>query len=664
LLVFVFSAPSWAADPQEALSARPEASIYFAARIDDLGGALQSIFSPANIEMLTSLASPEDAQEIRLMANLASQIPAESVAFIGGAGVEGNKEIPFVQVAISVPERLQPKLDLVAQGKAKAEDVVTLLLGDAALLFAQELNGLAVKEGPEGPYYVLNETLYQSPALAARSNLLLIAFSPADLSASLAALDKAENRLAFKRRFESSNYFLTHLDAAKIAQFAEAEQEIDTELLKTFFKAPLDMEVAFDTSPEKILVSYSVNAIEALKAAERWGKITPTPGAGMFLAGGGKQLLGLSNMIVFGPEEWKIYSEFTAVWDNVLKELGKRGIAEKDIEDLLTGTVSVAVGGETTVLGKRTPGFYIALNGQKGAAAKIWNKILEDEAFSQAIPLSPLEAEGWTSLFRVDPALVPAPLLLGVWKDSFFLGVVDPQKLGEEPELTPEAAELIGKDLITWGFFDLTSTWEYLKKEVFDTSSNLGSLLTAVLRNDDILTGLVKDLFDSELAISSIKIWGADLETGFIELALADVPQEKRLLPRLVNLAASANARASDSAKASNIVSNLRSLKAAALMFYADNVEDTETELDALINLDGSATELLGQYTDNPEAYAEYIFKAALLNGEKKWIVGCDVSNESPRVKERLKGRGGAIGLIDENGSTYSGGDFVFMIAR
>ena len=288
-----------------------------AARMDDLGGTLQSIFSPANIELFASLASPQEAQGIRLVANLASQIPAKSVAVI--AGIEGNEEIPFIQAAISVPERLRSKLDLVAQGKARAEDVVTLLLGDGALLFAGELNGIAVREGPEGPYYVLDENSSLSPVLAARGSLLLIALSPADLSASLAALEKEENRLSFKRRFESANYYLMRADAAKIAELAEGEQEIDVELLKTFFKAPLEAEVAFDAQPGKLLVSFGANVMEALRNTERWKKVTPTPGAGVFLAGGGKLFLGLSSVIDFRAAEWKIYPEFSKIWNDLIK---------------------------------------------------------------------------------------------------------------------------------------------------------------------------------------------------------------------------------------------------------------------------------------------------------------------------------------------------------
>jgi hypothetical protein len=666
LFILALNTASWAADPQNALSARPEASIYWAARVDDVGGILQSVLSPANIEMFTSLAGPEEAQGIRLAANLASQLPAKSVAFI--VGMAEKPDIPFFQMAISMPERMRPRLDLVAQGKATAEDLVTLVLGEGGLMLAVTLEDIAVQKGPEGPYYVIDKNLDQSPVLAAKDNLLLVAFSPAELSASLAALEKKENRLAFKRRFESPNYYLWHMDVARFADLIQADPdmtEIDLQALKAYFKAPLDVEAAFDAKPGSFLVSGYANILEALKNTERWKTMKPAPGAGLFLAGGGRLLLGFSGVTAFKAEDWKTYSEFAKLWDKLLGELGKKDITEKDLENLLTGNISILVGSEASVMGKRAPGLYIALTGQEGVAAKIWGKVVEDEDFSQAVPLSPLKAEGWDSLFMVDPALVPASLVLGVSKDTFFLGIVDPKSLGKKPELAPEAAELFKKDLFGAGFFDVAGAWEYLRKETADPASNLGDMLAAVLRSDPGLGSLVKDLLDAELPISSLKMRGPDLETGFMELTLVDVPQEKRLLPKLVSLAAFANARASVNAEAWEIISGLRSLKAASMMFYADNVEDVNAgKADALIDAEGSATELLGKYTDNPEGYEGYIFKTAQLGGTKKWLVGCYLSELSPEVKKRLQERANGVGLIDEKGSSYSGGDLVFMIAR
>ncbi|MDR1376026.1 MAG: hypothetical protein LBJ22_00830 [Synergistaceae bacterium] len=661
LLIFVLAPVSWAADPQDALSAKPETSIYWAARLDDLGGTLQSILSPANIEMFATLVEPQNAQGIRIATNLASQLPAKSVAFVVGVTADG--ETPFFQAAISIPEQMQPKLDLVAGGQAKPEDLITLLLGDAALLFAQTLSSFTVQEGPEGPYYAFGEGNFGGPFLAARENLLLIALSPADMNASLATLGKAESRLAFKRSFESPNYALMHLDTSAFANFVEEEQKAEMEALRSYFKAPLETEMAFDAKPGKFLVSAKVN-LEAFKDIGRWEKMTPKPGGGLFLAGGGKLLFGLGALSSFRADEWKINPDFAAVWNRLFRELEKKAITERDIENLLTGSISLVFGSDATILGKQAPGFYIALNGQEGAASKILSKIVDDEALSQAVPFSPLKVEGWDSLFMVDPAIVPASLLLGVSKEILFLGVVDPKSLGERPELLPEASELFKEDLIFSGFFDLAAMWQYLRKEVGDPASNVGFLFSQAFQNDAAFGALVKDLLNAEFTVSSVKLWGPALDKGFTELTLVDVPQEKRLLPKLVNLAASVNARPTNVPDAGVVISELRNLKAATMMFYADNLDDIEAgKFDDLINSADSAEELLGKYLDD-EIDEEYLFVTVQLKGEKKWLVGCDLSDQSPNFRKQLQEHANGAGLIDEEGNPYSGGDLVFMIAR
>jgi hypothetical protein len=85
--------------------------------------------------------------------------------------------------------------------------------------------------------------------------------------------------------------------------------------------------------------------------------------------------------------------------------------------------------------------------------------------------------------------------------------------------------------------------------------------------------------------------------------------------------------------------------------------------VDDLINSEGSVEALLGEYMDF-EADEEYLFLAVQLEGNKKWLVGRGLSDKSPGVKERLQGSADPLGLIDEEGNPYSGGDFVFMIVR
>jgi hypothetical protein len=647
------------ANPEDALSAKPKDSVFIVARVDDLGGMLKHIFSPANVEMFMSFA------DMKFMVDLASQIPAQSAVFATGMTSDLT---PFLQMSAAMPERFQPKLDLVAQGKATPEDVMTLLLGEGELLLSERLDNPTVENGPKGPYYAL---IHGGPVLAARDNLLVIASSPDDLNASLAALEKAENRLAFKRRFKSPNYWLMHMDMPTIASFLKEEMaeelmgEINFDAASSFFqflklfRAPLEMELAFDVKPKNLLISGGVNLFEAVADMSRWRKRRPTPGAGLFLAGGGQLLMGLSNASSFKANDWKVHPEFAAGWNRLMGQLSEMGITEKDIEDLLTGNISIVWGSDATILGQKAKGGYVAVSGQNGAAGKILNAVVKDFARATALlSFLPMKAKGWESLFMVSFPLLQAPLfplLTGVMGDTFFLGVVDSAALNKKPRLPREAAKLFKEKLFTAGFFDGTTAWAYAKKELSSFARNR--------RNESVEANL-KNILDADLSVKSVKLWAPTLETSFTELTFVDVPQEKRLLPKLVNLAAFMSRPSASEDEASIIISSLRNLKAASMMFYADSMDEVaDGKADALINAEGSV-KLLLPYVDNPEAYSKYIFKCANLEGNYRWLVGDDLSDRSPSVKERLQERTGTLGLIDENGNTYSGGDLVFMIAR
>jgi mevalonate kinase len=66
-----------------------------------------------------------------MAAGLASQVPARSVA--AALGMKWDKAL-FFQIAATMPAELQPKLDLVAQGKASGADILALMMGGGAAI--------------------------------------------------------------------------------------------------------------------------------------------------------------------------------------------------------------------------------------------------------------------------------------------------------------------------------------------------------------------------------------------------------------------------------------------------------------------------------------------------------------------------------------------------
>lgn len=647
VLIVLFLVPSaaQARDPQEALSSRTGGAVYLALRLDDLGGMLRTIFSPGNIETLTSFMKPEEAQGLRLFGSIAAQLPVRSVSFIAGTTAD---KTPFLQIAASMPKELQPKLDLVAAGKAKPEDLVTLVLGDGGLLLAAAVPPFAVQQGEKGPYYLIENEV----AISAKDDLLLLTLSSKDLQDSLSALEDAKSRLVLDRRFDSPNYYYLHVDMGMLLALAPLEnqkelaKDVDLKALQTMFKAPLELEVGFESKPGSMLVSCAVNVLEAFAGADRFRAMKPVPGGGIFLAGDGRALLGLAGALSFDSGDLKAYPEAAQIWARIVKETSGRGIGEADLVNILNGSFSLVAGSHATVLGKPTPGAYLALSGQNGVAAKILDKVLADEDFTKAVSVSPVKIKGWDRLFRVDPALVPAPVLFGVKGDTLFVGVVDSESLTRTPDLSPEAATLLKNDLFAGGFVDVAAIWDYIKTQAGDQNSHIGAILATAPA--DVLS-IVNNVLGADLSISFLKLWAPTLETSFAEMTIVDVPQEKRLLPRLIAAINTINSEGLTSGDEEE--SPLSTLLAAREAVEVKIAQDPQMGLE----------ELTSEFSD---------VVSFVETGAGDLYVGMPVAGDSEKLElieqaEKFNLTGSAGPTLPPDGNAYDGQEIVWIkIAR
>ena len=524
LLVFALSSGALALQPQDALSARPAQSIYTVIGIEDMNSLLKYVLSPANVEMLTSLAGPDQADGINLVVAIATQIPAKSVLVAAGLTMEG----PFAQVVATMPESLKDKLGKLSDGSAKGVDIISLLLGEGGMMLAPLIeDGIEAQKGPNGAYY----TLMGMVALAAKDNLLMIASSPDQLDASLEALAKKDNRLALKRRSDSQNFWFTHIDMPTAVAMAGAfggdmsEFGNPDELIK-LFKAPLEMEFALSPKPDSVLLSVAVNALESIANMEGFADLKPVKGANLFMAGGGKLLFALSSPLAFSAADIKANPAIGEAWGNFVSQLEALGMTEKDFEDLLNGSFSVALGSDANVMGIDIPGGYIALTGREGAAAKILGKLMA----LGAAPVNAVKADGWDSLYAVDPEMAPVSLIFGIKKDTLFAGLAKSDAVNKAPALPDGVAKTLNDPLFGIGFLDAAGIWNWLKQEM----ANPGSLLAANM--EDEVKGIMNFFLEAELSVPLIKLWCPELERSFMEFTTVDVPLEKGILHRLYEL--------------------------------------------------------------------------------------------------------------------------------
>ncbi len=109
------------------------------------------------------------------------------------------------------------------------------------------------------------------------------------------------------------------------------------------------------------------------------------------------------------------------------------------------------------------------------------------------------------------------------------------------------------------------------------------------------------------------------------------------------------------SARASNIVSNLRNLKTAALAWYADHLDDV-TNLTDTNNLNSKRSEILKYMNNNDDTgdLAKYLFVGNATDGT--WFVYYNGGSEiTLTISQKLAGRASTVGLLASNSQTKSG---------
>lgn len=143
------------------------------------------------------------------------------------------------------------------------------------------------------------------------------------------------------------------------------------------------------------------------------------------------------------------------------------------------------------------------------------------------------------------------------------------------------------------------------------------------------------------------------------------------------------------SAKASNIVSNLRNLKTAALAMYIDNM-DAFDKGTATIKSGGSDSQSENSQSEN-SGTTEFTIKnvvkymnggenfdepgydiEATESGKGDWYLSYKIqgtTSEKAQIAQKLKGRAKSVGLLKDDGGTgsehvYNGEDTVFYYVR
>ena len=121
---------------------------------------------------------------------------------------------------------------------------------------------------------------------------------------------------------------------------------------------------------------------------------------------------------------------------------------------------------------------------------------------------------------------------------------------------------------------------------------------------------------------------------------------------------------ATASAEASNVISDLRSLKAASLMLYADSMDLFNSTTPPTL-----AVSYLTRYMDNPLKFGSgnyaFVRSGNITNGVR-WWVGFELTGKSKEMKDKLQGKAATVGLYSSTqyGTFTNTSGKVFMVAR
>ena len=120
---------------------------------------------------------------------------------------------------------------------------------------------------------------------------------------------------------------------------------------------------------------------------------------------------------------------------------------------------------------------------------------------------------------------------------------------------------------------------------------------------------------------------------------------------------------ATASAKAATIISDMRSLKSACLLLYADSNDDPNvTDLNTAVN---GKIDVLHPYIDNPKKFSAVDKPASVVVKGGKWLIKYAVGTD-PQVQDKLKAKAKQTGLYEDDGASteYTGGATAYMVAR
>ena len=533
LCATVFTGTTYAFQPEDALSSRPDDSVYAVLRLEDATRLLKWIFSSDNIRLYVPLilgkgGIPQAMFASELARRLAEIMPLRSVAVNVGITRKGIKEnTPFLQVAFTVSPVVSNIVAKIAEGTATASDIAEMLLGyKTASDFAETMIKV---EADKNNILRINNNVF----MTAKDNLVLVGSSMNEVRLSLRALEEEDTRLLAKtpRKFSEKDFALLHVDYDTAAELDD-KGEIDDFDAKKYFAKPLEIEFAFNRLADRFTASTALNLTRALKKEyadkliEQNETLRKVAGGNIDVSGiGGKTspLAAIGSYINFaGMKDDEVLKPIAR---SILRNLRVRfGISEEEAEAIFTGTFSAVVNGTVTYEGFKIPALYTSFTGKEGAAAKVFGKFTKSQHFSKV-------QEG---IYQLDTSISPIACLVQKRGETIGVDFAELASLSEKPEFKPAFTELLNREAISSMWIDFAGIQHWINSDDNGVFATLAPL-AAIMGYGKYVKAL-QDILNSDFSVPSMSIRAENVEVIHTEFAVKDIDAEKGLIATILRI--------------------------------------------------------------------------------------------------------------------------------
>ena len=528
--IIVLTGISYGYELEDAITPKSDSSVYMVIGHEDIGGFLKWILSRDNLKIVGP-AFDMDEGLIELVSLVVDNFPVQKAIMIFGAERAKKGINPIVQAAFTVKPGLSSIVNKIEVGSAEAKDIAKLLLGDNELLVSFLETMIKVERVP-GKILKINNEVY----MKAEDGIILISSEPQELMLSRNNLRDPKGNLVkkFGRKFSTNNYTLVNVDFQTLKLMEESDKDI-AEAAK-YFKAPLKMEMGFETYPDKFITGTNINLIDCLseKYSSKVRKDIEAVKGGYISRvgiGGSSPLIALGSFIdISVMKEDESSKKF---FKELCKSVNIFGITEDDLLSLVDGGFSLVLNGSIPLEGFKVPGLYISQTGKDGAADYIFNKLSDSKFFSA---MGEKYKGNWENLLQLDSSISPASCFVGKKGNTLGLSFAELEELNKDGEgnYKKNFNNLLDKRSISSLWIDFKGIQDWLN----DENNGVFGILTplAVFSGYGEIMASFRELMNAELSVPSIALYCENTGTFYFEYELADINPENGVLKRAINL--------------------------------------------------------------------------------------------------------------------------------